>query len=58
MSERYTIEELEQAFQHYYHAKKRFLSIAAVFCAQSEPKNESQIIKKPIVRSEWSITEL
>ena len=46
MSERYTIEELEQAFQAYWHSKQRFLKIAAKFCEQQESKIEGQIIPK------------
>jgi hypothetical protein len=50
-NERYTIEELEQAFQHYLHSKTRLLHVAAVFTKQSEGKNESQIIEKAPVQT-------
>jgi len=45
---RYTIEELEQAFQHYWHAKTRFLKVAERFCKQPEAHNEVQILEKAL----------
>jgi len=44
--DRYTIEELEQAFNHYWRAKTRFLKVAKLFCEQQESNNSCQIIEK------------
>ena len=54
MSDRYTIEELEQAFENYYRAKKRFLAVAKRFCEQQESKNEGQVISKVAAVEELS----
>ena len=45
MSDRYTMQDLEQAFHAYWHAKTRFLKVADTFCKQQESKDEVEVVK-------------